>query len=231
MLLWTSVQAIDDTELCRYWGSEAEGEQIENFEAESSRSRGGFIIDLGSGRWLVARRTQRGAGAGPVGDIYTRTLGRAHINYTMCATVRPDAPRTLTLTHEERKAHTSKRAYTHTHTNTFSLLPLSLSALTGQGVRKLIKDGLIIRKPQAIHSRARVNRRLEAKRKGRHTGTGKRQGTADARMPVKVIWIRRQRVLRCVLFFGLALSWRVILPLSLWGECAPFSFRLFPLRA
>jgi large subunit ribosomal protein L19e len=65
-------------------------------------------------------------------------------------------------------------------------------------VRKLIKDGLIIRKPQAIHSRARVNRRLEAKRKGRHTGIGKRRGTADARMPVKVIWIRRQRVLRCV---------------------------------
>lgn len=66
-------------------------------------------------------------------------------------------------------------------------------------MRKLIKDGLIIRKPQAIHSRARVNRRLEAKRKGRHTGTGKRHGTADARMPVKTIWMRRMRVLRYVL--------------------------------
>ena len=37
-------------------------------------------------------------------------------------------------------------------------------------MRKLIKDGLIIRKPQIIHSRSRVKRALEAKRKGRHSG-------------------------------------------------------------
>ena len=42
-----------------------------------------------------------------------------------------------------------------------------------QDVRKLIKDGFIIRKPERIHSRARVLLRNEAKRKGRHTGTGK----------------------------------------------------------
>lgn len=42
--------------------------------------------------------------------------------------------------------------------------------LVGQSVRKLIKDGLIIRKPQVIHSRSRVRRSLEAKRKGRHSG-------------------------------------------------------------
>merc|ERR1712173_287219 len=35
--------------------------------------------------------------------------------------------------------------------------------------------------------------------KGRHTGTGKRKGTANARMPVKLIWIRRMRVLRRLL--------------------------------
>jgi len=64
------------------------------------------------------------------------------------------------------------------------------------GIRKLIKDGLIIRKPQVIHSRARVRKNLLAKRKGRHTGTGKRRGTAEARMPTKVLWMRRQRVLR-----------------------------------
>lgn len=90
---------------------------------------------------------------------------------------------------------------------------------TGQGVRKLIKDGLIIRKPQAIHSRARVNRRLEAKRKGRHTGTGKRHGTADARMPVKTIWMRRMRVLRYVLAI-LALFFYFVVYVGV-GFCLP----------
>merc|ERR1719188_1929039 len=37
---------------------------------------------------------------------------------------------------------------------------------------------------------------MEAKRKGRHMGTGKRRGTREARMPSKVLWMRRQRVLR-----------------------------------
>merc|ERR1712219_94864 len=66
-------------------------------------------------------------------------------------------------------------------------------------VRRLIKDGLIIRKPIAVHSRARARKNVEARRKGRHTGTGKRKGTANARMPVKLIWIRRMRVLRRLL--------------------------------
>lgn len=39
----------------------------------------------------------------------------------------------------------------------------------------------------------------EAKRKGRHSGPGKRRGTREARMPSKVIWIRRMRVLRRML--------------------------------
>jgi hypothetical protein len=50
-----------------------------------------------------------------------------------------------------------------------------------------------------MHSRSRVKRFHEAKRKGRHTGTGKRKGTRDARMPSKVLWMRRQRVLRRLL--------------------------------
>ncbi|CAG8492669.1 9682_t:CDS:2 [Cetraspora pellucida] len=70
---------------------------------------------------------------------------------------------------------------------------------TGQNIRKLIKDGLIIKKPQIIHSRFRVREKLEAKRKGRHTGPGKRKGTANARMPTSVLWMRRQRVLRRLL--------------------------------
>jgi large subunit ribosomal protein L19e len=57
-----------------------------------------------------------------------------------------------------------------------------------------VKDGLIIRKPVAVHSRARVRKNAIARRKGRHMGHGKRKGTANARMPVKVLWIRRMRV-------------------------------------
>merc|ERR1719248_344520 len=66
-------------------------------------------------------------------------------------------------------------------------------------VRKLIRDGLIIRKPVKIHSRARCRKNLEAKRKGRHMGTGKRRGCKEARMPTKVLWMRRCRVLRRLL--------------------------------
>merc|ERR1712167_102278 len=58
-----------------------------------------------------------------------------------------------------------------------------------QNIRKLVKDGLVIRKPNVIHSRSRVNRRLY----------GKRKGTAEARMPQKILWIRRTRVLRRML--------------------------------
>jgi len=73
------------------------------------------------------------------------------------------------------------------------------NANSRQNIRKLIKDGLIIRKPVAVHSRARVRKNAEARRKGRHMGTGKRKGTANARMPTKVVWIRRMRVLRRLL--------------------------------
>ena len=68
-----------------------------------------------------------------------------------------------------------------------------------QNIRKLIKDGFVIRKPVVVHSRSRCQRHLDAKRKGRHTGLGKRKGTANARMPMKVLWMRRQRVLRRLL--------------------------------
>lgn len=68
-----------------------------------------------------------------------------------------------------------------------------------QNIRKLIKDGLVIRKPTVIHSRARARRQAEAKAKGRHTGYGKRRGTREARLPTKLLWIRRLRVLRRLL--------------------------------
>merc|ERR1712154_21902 len=66
-------------------------------------------------------------------------------------------------------------------------------------IRKLVKDGFVLRKPARIHSRSRVRARTEAKRKGRHTGLGKRRGTREARMPEKVLWTRRIRVLRRLL--------------------------------
>ena len=72
-------------------------------------------------------------------------------------------------------------------------------AFLGQNIRKLVKDGLIIKKPTIIHSRARVRKADEARKKGRHSGHGKRKGTANARMPEKVIWMRRMRVLRRLL--------------------------------
>jgi len=73
------------------------------------------------------------------------------------------------------------------------------NANSRQNFRKLIKDGYVIRLPNAIHSRARINIRKEAKSKGRHSGFGKRRGTREARFPVKVMWVRRQRVLRRLL--------------------------------
>ncbi|CAB3372631.1 large ribosomal subunit protein eL19-like [Cloeon dipterum] len=73
------------------------------------------------------------------------------------------------------------------------------NANSRQNIRKLIKDGLIIKKPVAVHSRARVRKNTEARRKGRHCGHGKRKGTANARMPTKQLWIDRMRVLRRLL--------------------------------
>ncbi|CAO3596429.1 unnamed protein product [Absidia cylindrospora] len=66
-------------------------------------------------------------------------------------------------------------------------------------VRKLVKDGLVIRKPEIGVSRFRVRERHEAKRLGRHMGFGKRKGTANARMSRQVLWMRRMRVLRRLL--------------------------------
>merc|ERR1712080_392628 len=73
------------------------------------------------------------------------------------------------------------------------------NANSRQNIRKLIKDGLVIKKPVAVHSRSRVRDNTEARRKGRHTGMGKRKGTKDARQPQKELWMKRMRVLRRVL--------------------------------
>lgn len=66
-------------------------------------------------------------------------------------------------------------------------------------IRKLIKDGYLMKKNVDVHSRFRTLKKLAEKRRGRHTGRGKRRGCKDARMPQKVLWMRRQRILRRLL--------------------------------
>ncbi|KAI1588463.1 RPL19A Ribosomal protein L19E [Pyrenophora tritici-repentis] len=73
------------------------------------------------------------------------------------------------------------------------------NANSRQTVRKLVQDGLIIRKPVTMHSRARARELTAARRIGRHRGFGKRKGTKDARMPSQIVWMRRLRVLRRLL--------------------------------
>ena len=68
-----------------------------------------------------------------------------------------------------------------------------------KAVRKLIKDNFVFKKKVEMHSRQRARLRKEERRLGRHTGLGKRHGPAGARMPQKVLWIRRQRTLRRLL--------------------------------
>merc|ERR1711933_179096 len=68
-----------------------------------------------------------------------------------------------------------------------------------QNIRKLVKDGFVIKKPENIHSRSRARVAAAAKAKGRHTVYGKRRGTREARLPTSLLWMRRMRVLRRML--------------------------------
>ncbi|KAH9255578.1 hypothetical protein BASA81_006408 [Batrachochytrium salamandrivorans] len=83
------------------------------------------------------------------------------------------------------------------------LEPLALDAIaqanSRKGIKKLISKENIRKKPDTVHSRFRVRVRNLAKSKGRHTGIGKRHGTRNARMPFKLLWMRRLRVLRRLL--------------------------------
>merc|ERR1712087_205736 len=72
-------------------------------------------------------------------------------------------------------------------------------ANTRTAVRKLIRDGFIIRKPQKIHSRFRARKRALEKKKGRHLGHGSRKGTRNARCSTKSLWMKRQRAMRRLL--------------------------------
>lgn len=72
-------------------------------------------------------------------------------------------------------------------------------ANTRTSVRKLIRDGFIIKKPQKIHSRFKARQRRIERKKGRHLGLGKRKGTANARCPTKLLWMKRMRAIRRLL--------------------------------
>ena len=73
------------------------------------------------------------------------------------------------------------------------------NANSRKSVRKLIKDGFIIRKPVKVHTRARWRVRQEAKAMGRHMGRGRRMGSRESRMPSKKLWMQRLRILRRML--------------------------------
>jgi large subunit ribosomal protein L19e len=68
-----------------------------------------------------------------------------------------------------------------------------------KNIRKLYKDGIIVRRATAMHSRFRVKQHELEKRRGRHNGTGHRKGAENARMPARVLAMRRTRVLRRLL--------------------------------
>lgn len=112
----------------------------------------------------------------------------------------------------------------------------------GQQIRKLVKDGLIIRKPVTVHSRARCRKNTLARRKGRHMGVGRfkiSQFSPNAwqRMTVKMVKIvkfhRQPRGFcwshKCLLFSSVKVRERVQPTLvclrkwtgwTVWGSCA-----------
>merc|ERR1712137_720014 len=72
-------------------------------------------------------------------------------------------------------------------------------ANTRQNIRKLIRDGFIFKKSSISISTFRKKKYKLYKKNGRHKGFGKRKGTKESRFPKKIIWMRRQRVLRRLL--------------------------------
>lgn len=87
-------------------------------------------------------------------------------------------------------------------------------AITKEDIRRLVKDGAIIRKPVKGISRVRANKRIVQRRKGRQQGHGTRKGTSNARTPEKRIWINRIRSQR-----------RLIAELKEQGTIGPESYR------
>jgi len=58
---------------------------------------------------------------------------------------------------------------------------------------------ILLKNHKKIHSRFRARQRAEQRKKGRHLGLGKRKGTRNARNPVKLLWMKKQRAFRRLL--------------------------------
>ncbi len=69
-------------------------------------------------------------------------------------------------------------------------------AQTKDDIRRLIKEGVIKKKPIKGQSRVRARKRHEQRKKGRQRGPGRRKGAKGARMPRKRQWIQRIRAIR-----------------------------------
>ncbi|MBR9681373.1 MAG: 50S ribosomal protein L19e [Candidatus Altiarchaeota archaeon] len=78
-------------------------------------------------------------------------------------------------------------------------LDIISQAITREDIRKLISDGVIVKKQAKGISRVRANVRMLKKRKGLRRGPGKRKGTANARLGDKVKWMLKIRAQRRLL--------------------------------
>ncbi|WP_373419378.1 MULTISPECIES: 50S ribosomal protein L19e [Thermococcus] len=70
------------------------------------------------------------------------------------------------------------------------------SAITREDIKRLIKEGVIKKKPVKGQSTYRAKIRHEQRKKGRHRGPGSRKGKKTARMGKKERWIMTIRALR-----------------------------------
>ena len=71
--------------------------------------------------------------------------------------------------------------------------------ITKFDIRNLIKDGAIVKKKVNSISRAGARRRIIQKRKGRLQGPRSRKGKKTARLPKKLAWMRKIRLMRTFL--------------------------------
>lgn len=69
-------------------------------------------------------------------------------------------------------------------------------AVTREDIRRLIKEGIIKKRPEKGTSRARARKIARQRAKGRRRGHGSRKGKMGARYPRKKRWIATIRALR-----------------------------------
>merc|ERR1712181_208912 len=70
------------------------------------------------------------------------------------------------------------------------------AANSNSSIRKLIKEGTIVKVPMTVRSRFRANQKIAERKKGRHIGTGSRKGTSNARLSTKTIYRQKLIALR-----------------------------------